>query len=140
MVVCDDNDLHLLALCIWREARGEGLVGMRAVANVICNRVGAEGFAATLHDVIMGKNQFSSMSRPTDQQFNLIPSDDNTFFQQAQLIAQQAVGGTNDITHGSRYYANLRTMDADGWFARNIVDKPAIHPHAATIGQHDFYV
>jgi hypothetical protein len=43
---------------------------MNAVAHVIFNRVGAAGFAKTLHEVIYGKNQFSSMSVCTDPEYN----------------------------------------------------------------------
>jgi spore germination cell wall hydrolase CwlJ-like protein len=45
---------------------------MNAVAHVIFNRIGAPGFAATLHEVIYGKNQFSSMSISTDPEYNLL--------------------------------------------------------------------
>src|ERR1700733_2224254 len=50
----------LYALCIWREARGEGVAGMRAVAWVIWNR--SRAWHKTIHDVIMGPNQFTSMT------------------------------------------------------------------------------
>jgi spore germination cell wall hydrolase CwlJ-like protein len=43
---------------------------MNAVAHVIFNRIGAPGFAGTLHEVIYGKNQFSSMSISTDPEYN----------------------------------------------------------------------
>jgi len=32
------DDEHTLALCLWREARGDGEAGMRAVAGVCLNR------------------------------------------------------------------------------------------------------
>jgi hypothetical protein len=44
---------------------------MNAVAHVIFNRIGAPGFAGTLHEVIYGKNQFSSMSISTDPEYKL---------------------------------------------------------------------
>lgn len=43
---------------------------MNAVAHVIFNRIGAPGFAGTLHEVIYGKNQFSSVSISTDPEYN----------------------------------------------------------------------
>jgi spore germination cell wall hydrolase CwlJ-like protein len=42
---------------------------MNAVAHVIFNRGGAARFAKTLHEVIYGKNQFSSMSICTDPEY-----------------------------------------------------------------------
>ena len=132
------DDLHSLAVCIWREARNQGLVGMQAVASVIKNRVGAPGFPDTLHDVIYQKNGFSSMSRPSDPQYNLEPYGPTAA--QAFVIATSTIDGTViDPTEGAHYYANLKTMDKDGWFARNIVDSPQ-HPHTITLGQHDFFV
>jgi|SRR6516164_1427240 hypothetical protein len=42
---------------------------MNAVGHVIFNRIGAPSFAGTLHQVIYGKNQFSSMSISTDPEY-----------------------------------------------------------------------
>jgi spore germination cell wall hydrolase CwlJ-like protein len=58
----DKDDLNNAILCVWKEARGDGHMAMNAVAHVIFNRVGAAGFAKTLHEVIYGKVQFSSMN------------------------------------------------------------------------------
>ena len=71
MATYDQDDLNNATLCVWKEARGDGPLAMTAVAHVIFNRVGAPGFADTLHDVIYGKNQFSSMSISTDPEYNL---------------------------------------------------------------------
>jgi N-acetylmuramoyl-L-alanine amidase len=111
---------------------------MQAIAAVIKNRVGAPGFPGNLHDVIYQKNAFSSMSRPTDLQYNFEPYGPIAI--QAAAIASDALrGAVPDPTGGACYYANLKTMDRDGWFARNIVNNPE-HPHTVTLGQHDFYI
>ena len=55
-------DLDNAALCVWKEARGEKEMGMRAVAHILFNRIGAIGFPKTLHDVVYQKNAFTSMS------------------------------------------------------------------------------
>lgn len=139
MVTYDDDDKHSLAVMGWKEARGQGLLGMRATMCVAKNRVGAPGFAHALHDVIYGKNQFTSMSVPSDPEFNLEPS--GPMWDGAQLLAGQVLdGAVPDPTNGARYYANLKTMDQGGWFARNISGRPDLHPHVATIGAHDFYL
>lgn len=135
----DVNDKESMALCAWREARGQGPMGMRAVMWVIKNRVGAPGFASTMHDVIYGKNQFTSMSVPSDSQFHLEPS--GASWDEAQTLAAQVIEGLLlDPTFGARYYANLRSMDQEGWFQRNIVAHPEVHRHTTAIGQHDFYL
>jgi len=46
-------------------------VAMNSVAHMIFNRGGAAGLTKTLHEVIYGKNQFSSMSICTDPEYNL---------------------------------------------------------------------
>src|SRR5690242_15490008 len=53
------TDRNTWALCLWREARGEGYAGMRAVAWVIFNR--STRWSKTIREVIMGRNQFTSM-------------------------------------------------------------------------------
>lgn len=136
----DDDDLHNLALVGWKEARGEGSQGMQAVMCVCVNRVGASGFPATLHDVIFQKNAFSSMSRPSDPQYNLEPNPDDLSWRDAQQLALATLNESNsDITNGACYYANLATMDVNGWFARNIVANTDDHPQVATIGRHTFF-
>jgi len=140
-MMVDPNDVKNLALCVWRESRNQGEEGMTAVMNVILNRVGHPGFASNLHDVIYGKNQFSSMSIPTDSQFHLMPSSTDPEYVFCVYLAQQLLNGRDfsyDPTIGAHYYANLATMTSK-WFEVNIVESSA-HPHTIKIGQHDFYI
>jgi spore germination cell wall hydrolase CwlJ-like protein len=139
----DQDDLDNAILCVWKEARGDGQAGMSAVANVIFNRVGAEGFPDTLHDVIYGKNQFTSMSVSTDPEFNLEPplsgERDYASYLEATDIVNQIVAGTaDDPTNGALYYANLKESTS-GWFFKHIVNDPTNHPLRATIGHQVFY-
>lgn len=136
----DDDDVHSVALCVWKEARGEGLLGMRAVMHVIANRVGAIGFARNIHDVVYGKNQFTSMSVPSDREFNLAPQDSDVQFAYCMNIAPSILQGGEDIdpTNGAHYYDNPKTA-ASGWFLRAIVKDPAHHPLLTTIGRQNFY-
>ena len=136
----DSNDLDLFCLCVWKEARGEGLDGMAAVAHVIANRVGFTGFANNLHDVIMGKNQFTSMSVPTDPQYNLMPGPGDPEYTYIRSIALDiALRVALDITFGAHYYADLKFVTS-GWFKTVIENDPLNHPHTVKIGRHDFYV
>jgi N-acetylmuramoyl-L-alanine amidase len=140
MLQFDQNDAHSLALVAWKEARGEGDAGMEAVMNVIANRVGHPGFAHTLHDVIYGKNQFTSMSVPSDGEFNLQPADGDPQFAYCQDLAQGFNGATpDDPTQGAHYYADIK-YTTSGWFFRNIINNPTDHPHTVKIGRHDFWV
>ena len=139
MITLDDNDIQSLALVAWKEARGEGDEGMDAVMHVIVNRVGAPGFAHALHDVIYGKNQFTSMSVPSDPEFNLEPKDGDSQYAFCVATAQSFQTDPADCTKGAHYYADLQ-YTTSGWFFRNIVNNPTDHPHTVKIGRHDFYV
>jgi len=141
-VTYDANDVRSMALCIWKEARGEGGLGMQAVGNVIRNRIGAPGFPGTLHDVIYEKNQFTSMSVPSDPEFNLQPSPGDAQFDYCMNISVGILENSTpetDPTHGALYYCNL-VEATSGWFARNIVNNTAQHPQVAAIGKQLFYL
>jgi spore germination cell wall hydrolase CwlJ-like protein len=128
-------DVGLFALCLWREARGEGVEGMRAVAWVIWNR--SMKWGRSIHDVIMQPNQFTSMTVDPNPP-NPEPGD--LQMAEATQIASALLDGadTVDPTKGACYYANLATASS-GWFFRNIVENRIIHPQTAVIGKHAFF-
>jgi spore germination cell wall hydrolase CwlJ-like protein len=140
----DENDIQSMALCIWKEARGEFAIGMRAVAHVIKNRVGSPGFAKTVHDVVYGKNQFTSMSVSSDPEFNLIPPPNDVQFAYCLSICPRVLSGDDDDpTFGAHYYENAKTATS-GWFGRVIagLDGNGTDGHALTaiIGKQKFYL
>lgn len=71
-------DRFLLALCIWREARGETTLGKRYVADTILNRVHDKRWPGTVRDVVLQPWQFSSFNKsdPNAVQF---PHEDATW-------------------------------------------------------------
>ena len=143
MATYDQDDLNNATLCVWKEARGDGPSAMTAVAHVIFNRVGAPGFANTLHEVIYGKNQFSSMSISTDPEYNLAapePTDPDypSYCTAMSIVNAIAAGTESDPTGGALYYANLAECTS-GWFFHHIVNDPANHPLRATLGHQVFY-
>lgn len=133
----DTDDIHSLALVAWKEARGEGIVGMLAVMHVCINRIGKPGFASTLHDVIYGKNQFTSMSVPSDPEFDLQPSINDKMFDTCMTMAE-AIDSKQDITNNALYYANLKYVTS-GWFFDNIINDSTKHPITTKIGNHTFF-
>jgi spore germination cell wall hydrolase CwlJ-like protein len=136
----DQTDQDNLSLVTWKEARGEGNEGMQAVMHVIVNRVGHPGFAHTLHDVIYGKNQFTSMSVSSDPEFNLTPKQGDPQYAFCESLCPAVLSGTDtDVTMGAHYYADLK-YTTSGWFFRNIVNNPTDHPQVASIGRHTFYL
>jgi N-acetylmuramoyl-L-alanine amidase len=138
----DQDDVRNLALCAWKEARGEGIGGVYAVMHVICNRVNSPGFPKTVHDVIYQKNAFTSMSVPSDPEFNLEPPDTDPVWRAALADAPSVLGGDDDPTLGARYYANLKNVTS-GWFTRTISGPDGAgtpeHPFTVKIGKHSFY-
>lgn len=133
----DECNRMLLAICLWREARGEGIVGMRAVGWVIRNRVMKLG--QPWFKVITSKNQFSSMSVLGDSQ-TIVWGDPSILpFQEVCQLAKLIYEGTDtDPTNGALYYYNPVTATSK-WFKENIVDNPDEHPSLGTIGNHTFY-
>lgn len=99
------NDLDLLALCIWREARGEGMLGKRGVAHVVANRVNANKFFG--HDtrtVILKPYQFSSFNA-SDPNADKWPEETDPSWQDSQAAAKQVLSWNDpDLTAGALYY------------------------------------
>jgi len=135
------TDLEALALCVWKEARGEGENGMRAVAHVIMNRVGKPGFGNTIQAVIFDRNQFTSMSVPSDPEYDLEPQNGDPQYEYCETLAQN-IGTDPDLTNGALYYANLKNVTS-GWFER-VISGPngegtPEHPLLATVGEQSFF-
>ena len=127
----------LLAVCAWREARGEGLQGMRAVMHVIRNRV--QAWKQDWDEVISRRNQFTSMSVKGDGQLTVWPDDDDALFEQVLDLAVDIYHGMdNDITEGALYYENPQVATSQ-WFIDRIRNNPMEHPTTAIIGRHTFY-
>jgi spore germination cell wall hydrolase CwlJ-like protein len=135
----EDMFRALLALVIWREARGEPHEGRVGVANVIRNRVLATHLPDQWEDVIERKWQFSSMTAPGDGMLVQWPKQPDTVFEDCMAIATAAVAGTlEDNTSGSHYYANLAAVPKESSFWPTIANNPE-HPKTVVIGHHTFY-
>lgn len=136
-ILYSDNDLENLCLVAWKEARGDGSDAMRAVMHVIANRVLSPRFPKTLHDVIYQKNAFTSMSVPSDPEYNLEPKPGDLQYAYCHTIDTNVADGTDDdLTHGAVYYANEKYVTS-GWYKRVIIDSGQ-HPVTAVIGKQVF--
>jgi hypothetical protein len=138
----DRSDITSLALVGWREDRGDGIEGCQAVMNVVCNRIGYPGFARNLHDVVYGKNEFTSMSDPNNPEFRLYPDAADLLWVCCLRFACQLLSskGAIDPSRGAHYYADLTYITPDGWFQKFVLDMPAKHPHTVTIGRQSYYL
>ena len=99
------SDLGILALCCWREARGEVEDGKRGVAHVIANRVKLGGWQGRdWHSVVLKPWQFSSfnLSDPNNTKW---PSDDDPSWTECLSISSGVLMGMDDdLTGGATYY------------------------------------
>lgn len=134
------SDVDNMALCAWKEARGEGLYGCFLVMQVIYNRsrkIGA--FPPNVHDVIYQRNAFTSMSVPSDPEYNIAPEtpQELELYHDLQLDAPNILVGTNDDpTKGAVFYANEDT-ETSGWYYENVIKNPA-HPITLVYKHHTF--
>lgn len=130
----DDYNQFLLALVMWREARGEGPEGMKAVGCVVRNRVGtSEAWSV----VITAKWQFSSMTAPGDAMLVQWPVYNDPAFLEAMTLAFGIYNGVIvDNTNGATHYRNPATATSKSFQAE--VDSGRLK-QVATIGHHVFY-
>tara|TARA_R110002074_G_scaffold67298_1_gene158502 strand:- start:1681 stop:2238 length:558 start_codon:yes stop_codon:yes gene_type:complete len=129
-----NSEADWLARTIWGEARGEGLVGMQAVANVIMNRVRSSRFPSTVQGVVLAPWQFSmwNAGEPNGERAaNVTIADSN--FKTAVDVANAAIaGGLSDLTGGAlHYYANY--IAAPSW-AKTASSQSAIGRHIFLVG------
>ncbi len=132
-----DMTLDVLARTLWGEARGEGETGMRAVANVILNRVEVAGLFGGYwwgNDVLrvcLKPYQFSCWNKNDPNYTKLLGvTEDNPVFALALDIANSALRGQlQDITQGATHYHTQQINPA--WASRR--------DPCARIGAHIFY-
>ena len=104
----DMSDLELLSLCVWREARGEGLLGKRGVAHVVKNRSDQPGWwGQTVKSVILHPMQFSSFN-PGDPNEEKWPEDNDPSYSDSLTISEDVlINGDEDITKGATSYFDV---------------------------------
>ncbi|MGQ0522851.1 MAG: cell wall hydrolase [Betaproteobacteria bacterium] len=125
-----DDPLTCLARTIYWEAKGEGLAGMEAIANVVMNRLGHEGFPNTICEVVRqgyerGACQFSWWcdGRSDDAQ-------ESAAYEQAKEIARKALNRQlTDRTGGAMYFHQRKVSPK--WSAQYI--------KTVELGEHIFY-
>lgn len=129
--------VDVLARTLWGEARGEGSVGMHAVANTILNRVkiaqgrGTFWWGNDIIQVCQKPYQFSCWNR-SDPNFRKLQAVDESdmYFATAVRIARRAVAGVlPDITSGATHY---HEQSIAPYWAKG--ESPC-----AVIGRHKFY-
>lgn len=131
----DDDAVSVVARTLWGEARGEGRVGMAAVANVIANRVslGWRG-AADAIDVCLARKQFSCWN---DGDPNLarmervMRAPDAAYLDACDIARRMLAGDLPDRTDGATHYFVSTLRPRPRWAEGQTPSQ--------VIGQHEFY-
>jgi spore germination cell wall hydrolase CwlJ-like protein len=101
----EHRDYFMLALCLWREARGEGPDGMTAVGCVVRNRVVRN--VSSYYEEVVKPLQFSSITAPGDHQLCLYSHENDHSWQVAEEIARKIIDREiGDLTAGATLYWN----------------------------------
>lgn len=125
-----DDAITCLARSIYWEAKGEGAAGMEAVANVVMNRLGHEGFPNTVCEVVMqGQEQGScQFSWWCDGHSDNVEEEKS--YTIAKEIARKALNRQlTDRTDGATYF-HQRQVTPD-WSSKFI--------NTVDVGEHMFY-
>ena len=125
-----DDAITCLARTIYWEAKGEGMAGMEAIADVVMNRLNHEGFPKTICEVVtqgreQGACQFSWWcdGRSDD-------AEENKAYALAKEVARKALNRQlTDRTAGALYFHQRKASPS--WAAEYI--------KTAEIGEHVFY-
>lgn len=128
------SELDLSALCIWREARGEGELGRRGVGWVVQNRANNPMWWG--HDartVILKPWQFSSFN-PKDPNADHWPGDADRSWLECQQIASAIMNNSDtDITDGATHYHDISMDWPVAW------GDQAQYQHMLDVGRLRFY-
>lgn len=122
----------LMALALWREARGESFQGRAAVAWSIVNRVRNPGWwGKTIAEVVTKRWQYSSMTDPKDHQLIKFPQAGDWSFLECMSIVDGVLDGQTANPIG----------EADSYHDTSIADPQWAMPDkfVAQIGRLKFY-
>ena len=121
----------LLALAIWREARGEGEEGMQAVGCVLRNNLKGQLTIEAWSNILLHPFFISSLTAINDPEERKWPQIDDKQFEDAYHLAVGIYGNTiPDNTNGATHYFNPSVILPD--WAKKMAK-------VCTIGHHDFY-
>lgn len=100
----------LLALAVYREARGESALGKLLVAQVIENRVHDRRWPDTYRDVILQPWQFSAFNK-SDPQVTVFPKEGDTKWQECVDAADQVLRAPFPFTSANHYHTHAVSPD-----------------------------
>lgn len=92
-----------LALCVWREARGEPMLGKLLVAQVIENRVSDSRWPDTYIGVITQPLQFSAFNK-NDPNVTAYPKEDDSTWPDCVAAADLVIAAPSKLTTANHYH------------------------------------
>lgn len=95
-----------LALCVWREARGESPLGKLLVAQVIENRVTDSRWPDTYIGVITQPLQFSAFNK-NDPNVSTFPRETDPAWADAVAAAEYVITAPNPLTPANHYHTTV---------------------------------
>lgn len=139
MIDITEDDLEIMALTVWAEARGEFLTGQSAVAWVIKNRWKNPGWWSrphhTIRDVCLCPYQFSCWNRNDPNRNRLINPATKQLesYKSIRALCSDVIKSdeADDPSKGSDHYCTKQIAPYTSW-AKN--RKPTV-----VIGNHQFY-
>jgi hypothetical protein len=121
MNLADHYNSIMLALAVWREARGEPRLAKLAVAHVILNRMADRRWPDTAVEVVTQPRQFSAFNA-NDPNATKFPTPKQTADWAAWLEGCDVVGSLNegpsgpDPTSGANHYESIADVALmPGW-------------------------
>ena len=88
------DEIVFMALCLWREARGESEEAKIGVGMCILNRAARPSWWGTnIMEVIFKKWQFSSLTDPNDKQLTLWPKENNPAWESCLILSEKILKG-----------------------------------------------
>jgi spore germination cell wall hydrolase CwlJ-like protein len=131
MSLQNQADLAFMALCIWREARGEPREAKVAVGHSIMNRITSPSWGNTITSVIFQRLQYSSLTYDKDPQLTTWPLETDKSWIECLEVADQVLEGAlpNPIDGADSYFAD--SISRPTW----ATDKTFV----TKIGRHEFH-
>lgn len=102
--------LYLLALCVWRESRGESVRGKALVAQTIRNRVEDVRWPSTYTGVITQPKQFSAFN-VGDPNATKFPAEDDPSWLESVQVAAAVLDEPVTATRANHYHVAGITPD-----------------------------
>lgn len=113
------DDLHIVALTAWGEARGEDNDGMQAVLNSVQNRLtsGVRWWGYSYRTICLMRWQYSCWNAKDPNRSKIMAvTEENLQFKIAlQLASQLLAGNLPDIICGADSYVDSRLADKPSW-------------------------